>query len=68
MAENEINQRFNVEIHVPFPKHEGDVHILSDQEKSMHSQSVFSTVLLPSEIVIEEEWVVLDPLENGEIT
>ena len=62
-----MDWHFNVEIHVPFLKLEGDIQILTNQEKSMHCQSVFSIVLLPSEIVIEEERVVLDPLENGEI-
>ena len=41
--------------HVHFPKIEGDIHILSDQQKNMHSESIFFAVLLPSEIVIVEE-------------
>ena len=66
MAENETNHHFNVEIHIPFPNIEGDIYIISDQEMSMHSKYRFYAFLLPFEIVIEEEKVVLDHFENGE--
>ena len=66
MAENERNHHFNVEIHIPFPNIEGDIYIISDQEMNMNSKSRFYAFLLPFEIVIEEEKVVLDHFENGE--
>ena len=66
MAENERNHHFNVEIHIPFPNIEGDIYTISDQEMNMHSKSRFYAFLLPFEIVIEEEKVVLDHFENGE--
>ena len=43
MAENDIDQHLDVDIHVPFLEFNEDIHILSDQDEDVDSYSNFSS-------------------------
>ena len=55
LAENEINQHIDVEIHVPFPTLDEYIHILNDKYKDDDSYPKFSLDYLFSETLFQNE-------------
>ena len=55
MAENEIDQHIDVEIHVPFPEFNEDIQILNDKDKDEGSYSNVSSEYLFSETLFQNE-------------
>jgi len=70
VAENEIDLHLNDEIHIPSPKIVEEIQwsyqILGDQGEVYDGKSIFSTVVLSLESLIEEQ-VVLDILDGVDI-
>ena len=59
LDENKIYQHLNVDIHVPFPEFDEDIHILSDEDKDEDSYSNVSSYHLFSKLYFKMKCVKL---------
>jgi hypothetical protein len=55
LAQNETDRDLNVEIHIPFPEFDGDIQILSDQDRDEDNQSKFSSFHSLPKYVFQEK-------------